>query len=337
MPLLARILRERGLVGERQIEQAIQHQVLYGGRLGTSLLELGLITEDGLTQALSRLYGVAGGAIEPRDIGAETLALLPRTLASRFKVFPWKLKGKTLFLLMMDPQDHAAIARISLSLGYIVKPFVVPEFRMVQLLRDHYAVDERWRFDDTYRPPVLETTPTSPRDALVRFEWANTRDEVVEALLALCLNYFRRVAFFIVREPWLLGWAGIGEGLERGLAASLRIPLDRPSAFKDVVRDKSVFVGRLGPEEENRRFLKEVGKRLGTSALFPILVRGRVVNLVYGDGGPGGNVRGDLGELMALLQKVSRAYLRIIRRRIAATREAKAGGPERPTNERRDR
>jgi hypothetical protein len=106
--------------------------------------------------------------------------------------------------------------------------------------------------------------------------------------------------------------------------------------FRDVVRDRSVFIGRLGPEEENRRFLKEVGKRLGTSAVFPILVRGRVVNLVYGDGGPGGNVRGDLGELMALLQQVPRAYLRIIRRRIAAAREARTGALERPTHERRD-
>jgi hypothetical protein len=116
--------------------------------------------------------------------------------------------------------------------------------------------------------------------------------------------------------------------MERGFAATLRIPLDRPSVFRDVVRDRSVFIGRLGPEEENRRFLKAIGKRLGTAALFPIVVRGRVVNLVYGDGGPGGNVRGDLGELMALVQKVPRAYLRIIRRRIADAREATEERPK---------
>jgi hypothetical protein len=327
VPILARILKERGLVSEEQIEQAIQHQVLYGGRLGTSLVELGYITEQGLTQGLSRLYGVTGVEFDPRDVNPEAAALLPKALAARFKVFPWKLKGKTLFLLMMDPQDHTAVARISLSQGYIVKPLVVPEFRMVQLLRDHYGVDERWRFDDTYRPPVLEPVPTTPKDAVARFEWAQTRDEVVEALLALCLNYFKRVAFFIVREPWVLGWAGIGEGMERGFAASLRIPLDRPSVFRDVVRDKSVFIGRLGPEEENRRFLKDIGKRLGTAALFPVQVRGRVVNLVYGDGGPGGNVRGDLGELLAIAQKVPRAYMRIIRKRVQDAREAPEDAP----------
>jgi type II secretion system (T2SS) protein E len=322
VPLLARILRERGLVAEEQLEQAIQHQVLYGGRLGTSLLELGFITEDGLLQGLARLYGMPAATPEPRDITPATVALIPKTLAARFKVFPWKLKGKTLFLLMMDPHDHTAIARLSLSLGYIIKPHVVPEFRMVQLLRDHYGIDERWRFDDTYRPPALEPVASTPREAMERFEWANTRDEVVEALLSLCLGYFKRVAFFIVREPWVLGWAGVGEGMERGFAATLRIPLDRPSVFRDVVRDKSVFIGRLGLEEENRSFLKDIGKRLGTSAVFPVIVKGRVVNLVYGDGGPGGNVRADIGELLALVQKAPRAYLRIIRRRIADARES---------------
>jgi hypothetical protein len=333
VPILARVLRERGLVSEDQLELAIQHQVLYGGRLGTSLHELGFITEDGLQQALARAHGVAGVVVDPQDIEPEAMQLLPRALASRHKVFPYRTRGKTLFLLMVDPQDHTAIAKVSFSLGYIVKPLVVPEFRMIQLLRDHYGIDERWRFDDTYRPPVFETVPGDPEAAAARFETATTRDEIVEALLTLCLTYFKRVAFFIVRAPWVLGWTGQGDWGERALVTSLRIPLDRPSVFRNVTRDRSVFIGRFGQDEEDRRFLKAIGKRAGTAAVFPILVRGRVVNLVYGDGGPAGNLRGDLGELLALVQRVSRAYLRIIRKRVAFTREAAGGVPGNKTKE----
>ncbi len=328
MPILARILREQGLVTESQIEQSIQHQVLYGGRLGTSLHELGLITEEGLTQALARLRGVPGVTVDPREIQPEAVALLPRALAGRHKVFPYKLRGRTLFLLMVNPQDHAALAKVSFSIGHVVKPFIVPEFRMIQLLHDHYGIDERWRFDDTYRPPILESAPEEPDVASRRLEAATSRDEVVEALLAVCMSYFRRVAFFIVREPWVLGWAGLGEGMERGFVASLRIPLERPSVFREVTQDKSVFIGRFGQREEDRRFLKAISKRPGTTAaVFPIVLRGRVVNLVYGDGGPAGNVRGELGELLAVVQKVPRAYLRIIRKRVAETREERALEP----------
>ena len=63
--------------------------------------------------------------------------------------------------------------------------------------------------------------------------------------------------------------------------------------------------------------------RLPTSnaVLFPIAVKGRAVNLVYGDAGPSGNVRASLGELMVLVQRVPRAYLRIIRHRIDEARK----------------
>jgi hypothetical protein len=246
-------------------------------------------------------------------------------MAAKHKIFPYKLRGKTLHLLMVDPQDHTTVARVGYSMGYIIKPLVVAEFRMIQLLRDYYGVDERWRFSDTHRPP----TPAPPVEALDaataarRIDEATTRDEVVEALVALCQGFFRRVIFFIVREPWVLGWSGLGEGMDRALAASLKVPLDRPSVFQTVTRDKTVFIGRFGPEDENQRFLRAVAKRPVTNAaLFPIAVKGRVVNLVYGDNGPAGNVKANMGELMVLIQKAPRAYLRIIRKRIAETRKA---------------
>ncbi len=328
MPILARILKDRGIVTERQLQEAIQHQVLYGGRLGTSLYELGFITEERLTEALAKAHGVTTMPIELREIQPEALALVSRAVASQYKIFPYRLKGRTLYLLMVDPQDHATVARIGYSQGVIIKPVVIPEFRMIQLLKDYYAVDERWRFHDTHRPARLPPLPPDAATAAARVDAATTRDEVVEGLIALCIRFFRRVVFFIVREPWVLGWNGAGEGMDRSLAESVKIPLDQPSVFQTVTRDKTVFIGRFGPEEESQRFLRLLAKRPATNAaLFPVVLRGRVVNLVYGDNGPAGNVKPSMGELLVLLQKVPRAYLRIIRMRIAETRKATGGLP----------
>jgi len=327
LPILARILKDRGIVTERQLQEAIQHQVLYGGRLGTNLYELGYITEERLQEALARAVGVPSLVVDLREVQPDTVALVPKVLAARHKVFPYKLRGQTLTLLMVDPRDHTAVAQVGYTLGYIVRTAVVPEFRMIQLLRDYYGVDERWRYTDTHRPPSLPPRPIDPAAAADRIDGATTRDEVVEGVLGLCHRFFRRVIFFIVRDPWVTGWSALGEGVDKALAEGLRIPLDQPSIFQTVTRDKTVFLGRLGPEPENQRILKALGKRPQTNAaLFPIVVRGRVVNLVYGDAGPTGNVKAAMGELLVLLQKVPKAYLRIIRRRIAEAR--KATGPE---------
>jgi hypothetical protein len=42
--------------------------------------------------------------------------------------------------------------------------------------------------------------------------------------------------------------------------------------------------------------------------VLPVLVRGRVVNLFYGDNGHKAHCPNDIGELLILSQRVSRAY-----------------------------
>jgi hypothetical protein len=286
-----------------------------------------LITEERLVDALGRAHGVP--AADLHTLQPEALAAIPKRFAQRFKVFPCRVKGKTLFLGMVNPGDHAAVAHIGYELGFIVRPLVVPEFRMVQLLRDHYGVDERWRFTDL-RGRVAATPALELRNAdaaAAAIDCAATRDDVVAAALALGRCYFKRVIFFIVREPWVLGWDATGEGMDRARAASLQMPLDTPSVFQGVTRNRAVFVGRLGPEGANQKFLEAIGKKAGgTAALIPIAVRGRVVNLLWGDSGATGAGRGDLGQLMAHMQKIPRAYLRIIRARIAEARRELAAG-----------
>ncbi len=312
------------MITDRQLQEAIQHQVLYGGRLGTSLFELGFITEERLTDALARAKGVP--AADLRSLQPEALALVPKKLVQRYKVFPCRVRGKTLFLGMVDPGDHAAVAQVGYSLGFIVRPLVLPEFRMVQLLRDHYGVDERWRYSDTRGAAVPVPEVKDPKAAAERVEAAVTRDELVAAVLALGRCYFKRVVFFIVREPWVLGWDGVGEGMDRARASALRVPLDLPSVFQGVTRNRTMFVGRPGPGEADQAFLDAIGKKPGTTAaLFPVAVRGRVVNLMWGDSGTTGAARGDLGQLLAFMQRIPRAYLRIIRARVAESQQAGPG------------
>jgi hypothetical protein len=340
LPILGRILRDRGVISDEQLQEAIQHQVLYGGRLGTSLFELGFITEERLTEALSRAHGVPPA--EPDSFRPEAVSVVPKRLATRFRVMPWRLRGKTLFLGMINPSDHGAVARIGYSLGFIVRPLVVPEFRMVRMLHDHYGVDEHWRFNDTRSAEASAPPPPrvgDPAEAAAAIDAASTRDEVVTAVLTLARCYYRRVIFFIVREPWLIGWDGDGEGMDRARAGALRIPLDLPSVFKGVTRDRTVFVGRPGPEETNVQFLETIGKRRGTTAaVLPVAIRGRAVNLIWGDNGARGAGRANLGELMAHMQKIPRAYLRIISARVAEAKKEEQGGtgPRETREEKKD-
>ncbi len=55
-----------------------------------------------------------------------------------------------------------------------------------------------------------------------------------------------------------------------------------------------------------------------TAVLLPLLVRGKLVHLLYVDHGPGKLTPPDVGELLILSQSVTRSYEALIRQRQAA-------------------
>ena len=56
MARLGELLVSARLLDPEQIERALRAQVLWGGRLGTNLIELGLLDLDGISRALGRKH-----------------------------------------------------------------------------------------------------------------------------------------------------------------------------------------------------------------------------------------------------------------------------------------
>jgi len=52
---LGELLTQNNLLTKAQLEEALKAQVLFGGKLGTILIEMGLITENALVDLLSSL------------------------------------------------------------------------------------------------------------------------------------------------------------------------------------------------------------------------------------------------------------------------------------------
>ena len=55
---LGRLLVEQGLLSELELEHALERQVSTGRRLGETLIDLGFVSPDALSRALSDQYGI---------------------------------------------------------------------------------------------------------------------------------------------------------------------------------------------------------------------------------------------------------------------------------------
>jgi Type II secretion system (T2SS), protein E, N-terminal domain len=144
---LGEMLIEAGKLTRPQLEETLKSQVIFGGRLGTNLIEMGYLEEEDLTQFLSKKLGFPYATPEQlMAVPQEVIKIIPREIAEKYKVIPLSRDKKRLTLAMLDPADLSAIDAISFITGYYIAPMIAPELRLVLALEKYYDIKRDVRY-----------------------------------------------------------------------------------------------------------------------------------------------------------------------------------------------
>jgi hypothetical protein len=144
---IGEMLVEAGILSRQQLEEALNAQLIYGGKLGTNLVEHGFVTEEFLTSFLSKQCNVpAVDAKELEDIPAEVIEMVSRELADRHKVIPFKRDKRRLDVVLLDPTNLKAIDELSFKSGLLIRPHVAPEVLIARGLERYYQVPPARRY-----------------------------------------------------------------------------------------------------------------------------------------------------------------------------------------------
>ena len=144
---LGELLITKNLLTQAQLEEALQAQVIFGGKLGTILIEMGLITEDALAEILAQLLSfpcAKPGQLE--NIPEDVIKIISPEMAEKNKVVPVSVSGKKLILAMANPSNLQAIDDISFRTGYIILPILALEVRLIFALEKYYDVKRTMRY-----------------------------------------------------------------------------------------------------------------------------------------------------------------------------------------------
>jgi hypothetical protein len=170
---LGELLIKKNLLTQAQLEEALQAQVIFGGKLGTVLIEMGLITEDILANVLAQLLSIpCAKPGQLQNIPENVIKIISPELAEKHKVMPVSVSGKKLTLAMADPRNLQSIDEISFRTGYIVMPILALEVRLVFALENYYGVKRTMR----YIAP-----PKQVREELNQLHVFETADGPIEA------------------------------------------------------------------------------------------------------------------------------------------------------------
>lgn len=152
---LGTLLLRNAAIGLTQLEAALRNQVLYGGRLGTNLVELGYIDLELLSAYLAELSGLP--IATPTLLDHADPALLERLGADdahRLRAIPlgYLGEGESIAVALAVPHDPETISALTERLGATIVPYVVPELRALYYLEKLFGLPRRARFVRAGRP-----------------------------------------------------------------------------------------------------------------------------------------------------------------------------------------
>jgi type IV pilus assembly protein PilB len=131
------LLKEKRITPE-QLQQALNHQKANGGKLGSNLVQLGLVKDEEITALLSRQYGVPSINLAQFDIDAAVIKLIPADTAQKYQIVPLSRSGATLTIAMTDPTNVFAMDDIKFMTGYNVEPVVASEGAVIDAIQKYY-------------------------------------------------------------------------------------------------------------------------------------------------------------------------------------------------------
>jgi len=120
---LADVLREKQIVRDDQLEEALRYRAERNVTLDQALVELALLSEDDLRAVYADAFQVRSLKLEDVEIDHEAVHHLPAAVARQHHLIPVRRSGNTLAVAMADPSDAEAMAAVRRVTDFEIIPF----------------------------------------------------------------------------------------------------------------------------------------------------------------------------------------------------------------------
>src|SRR5947208_15773249 len=138
---LGDLLVKEKIISHEQLEKALRAQREAGpsARLGSVLVKLGFVSDEEVTNFLSRQYGVPAINLQFFEIDANVIRLIPQETARKHQILPLSRVGASLTIAMVDPTNVFAMDDIKFMTGFNIEPVVASESSIMDRSEQAYS------------------------------------------------------------------------------------------------------------------------------------------------------------------------------------------------------
>ncbi|MEJ2696028.1 MAG: hypothetical protein P8013_05210 [Candidatus Sulfobium sp.] len=317
---LGEALVKESLITREQLKLALERQVIFGGRLGTNIVELGIMSEKDLLSFLSRYFRVPSvDTGQLASVDNETISCIGSETAEKYKVVPFRKERNRLYVAMMDPRAMAHVDELRFITGYDIVPHAITELRLLYALEKYYGAERDLRYisifgkeEEEEKASTRDETKEQLRKVKEEFADAKGKEEIIGLLLSHSKKIARRAVIFIIKGDKAAGWKSRGINIDNA-----ELPLGSNSVFSDVIRRKNYYRGPLLKVSDNEPLMALLSGTPQDCLVFPILIREKIVGLLYADNGNNSVLDAGLNWISTLITMAAISFeITILRRKI---------------------
>src|ERR687888_2512414 len=144
---LGDLLVKEKVITPEQLTQATKVQKESNCRLGSALVKLAFLTDEDVTNFLSRQYGVPAINLQYFELDPSVTKLIPEETARKHQILPLSRVGASLTIAMVDPTNVFAMDDIKFMTGFNIEPVVASETSILEGIEKAYGTSKEEDLD----------------------------------------------------------------------------------------------------------------------------------------------------------------------------------------------
>lgn len=319
---LGEALVKEALITRQQLHEALERQVLFGGRIGTNVVELRFIEEAELTKFLARYFKIPAATAEMmNNISEDAINSVSREVASKYKIVPFRKEKNRLHAALLNPKNIKEIDELRFITGFDIIPYAITEMRLVYALEKYYGIKRDLRYislTDRFSPES-KVDETSIDNIKIAFTEVKNTEDIAGILMNEIFKLASRVALFAVKGEKITGWKARGIEVE-----NFSIDKADSSIFSEVLKRRTNYRGPIIDIKGNQTLVKLLSGTPQDALVLPVVIREKPIALLYIDNGNEAVLNANVGFLSMLVSMAAIAFeIIVLKKRILDMGSAK--------------
>ena len=248
---LGDLLVKEKVITQEQLEQATKLQKESHTRLASALVKLGFLSDEDVTNFLSRQYGVPAINLSYFEIDPAVVKLIPYETAKRYQILPLSRVGASLTIAMVDPTNVFAMDDIKFMTGFNIEPVVASESSIVEGIDKAYGTSKEEELENVMQSindageTDIEVQNEEQELELRELEKAADEAPIVKLVNLVLTDAVKRGASDIHMEPYEKEFR-----VRFRIDGVLQLIMNPPLKLKDAITSRLKIMAKLDISEK---------------------------------------------------------------------------------------